>query len=342
MYGFDLNKEGKLKEYFEFYQNEVFPKIKEIPEVTQQDFWYHGLETHTENVVIRWIFFALAMDKNPYPVIFACAWHDLARVDDHHDELHWPRAVFIVTKLMDMFGNLLTEDEKEKVRWAVKNHTIWALAPDYISACLWDADRCRLSWEKTFHEKYFNTEIWKEIASHDVHQFAWFVAECLWNDYKANLVIHNIEELRVKNIIPVEYQDDEDDWWLGPRTFSFDDYYFFLNSSEISVFKSQEERDSYCEGKNITPYKKDLLVTALNKEKDRFWNWTVFEDNNKIYYIFEDTNRGNSVSLVKAEIIKADFKFDYKWEKTLTDEDNEKCYYNCNRKIWALDHWQFR
>lgn len=182
MYWFDENKRNKLKEYFEFYQNEVLPKIKTIREVTQKNYGYHGLLTHTEWVVIRWIFFALSMDKNVYPVIFACAWHDLARVNDRHDELHWPHAVPVVSKLMDMFDDSLGEDEKEKVKDAVKNHTIWVLAPDYISACLWDADRCRLAWEWTFRERYFNTEIWKYIASHDAREFIEFENECLWRE----------------------------------------------------------------------------------------------------------------------------------------------------------------
>lgn len=186
MYWFDGDKRNRLKEYFNFYQNEVLPQIRTIPEVTQKDYGYHGLLTHTEWVVIRWIFFALSMDKNVYPVIFACAWHDLARVDDYHDELHWPNAVPIVSKLMDMFNDLLTEDEKEKVKNAVKNHTIWVLAPDYISACLWDADRCRLAWEGDFYEKYFNTEMWKYIASHDAGGFIEFENKCLWRDLQTD------------------------------------------------------------------------------------------------------------------------------------------------------------
>ena len=180
MYWFDKNKKNELKKYYEFYKNEVLPKIRTIPEVTQIDYGYHGLLTHTEWVVIRWIFFALALDKNPYPVIFACAWHDLARINGRYDELHWPHAVPIVSKLMDMFGDLLTDDEKENVKNAVRKHTIWALAPDYISACLWDADRTRLSRERTFRKKYFNTEIWKKIASHDAKEFMEFVNDCLW------------------------------------------------------------------------------------------------------------------------------------------------------------------
>ena len=76
--------------------------------------------------------------------------------------------------------------KKEKVKDAVKNHTIWVLAPDYISACLWDADRCRLAWEGTFYEKYFNTERWKYIASHDAREFVEFENECLWRDLQTD------------------------------------------------------------------------------------------------------------------------------------------------------------
>ena len=92
--------EDQIREYFQFYENEVLPKIKEISEVTQKDYWYHWLLTHTEWVVFRWIYFAVSMNKRVYPVIFACASHDLARINDYHDIEHWPNAVPIAIKLI--------------------------------------------------------------------------------------------------------------------------------------------------------------------------------------------------------------------------------------------------
>ena len=196
------NIKESVRNYFKFYEKEVLTKIKTIPEVTQKDYWYHWLLTHTEWVVFRWIFFSVYMNKNPYPVIFACAWHDLARVSDWHDTMHWRNAVPIVSKLMDMFDNLLTEKEKEQVKDAIANHTGWEKAPDYISACLWDADRCRLAREWVFQERFFNTEIWKQIASHNAKDFLKFQNECLWRD----------ENTDKENVVQISCRRDTPDW----------------------------------------------------------------------------------------------------------------------------------
>ena len=174
--------EQAINKYFSFYENEVLTKIRTISDVTQNDYWYHWLLTHTEWVVFRWIYFAVSMNENPIPVIFACASHDLARTNDWNCFKHWPDAVHIAEKLMDMFNDLLSDEEKEKVKCAVKNHTIWTIAPDYISACLRDADRVRLSWERGYDERFFNTKPWKEIASWKPRDFLEFENRCLWRD----------------------------------------------------------------------------------------------------------------------------------------------------------------
>ena len=189
--------EEQLKKFFSFYQNEVLPKIKTIKEVTQTDYWYHWLLTHTEWVVFRWTYYALSIGENPIPVIFACASHDLARTNDQYNEFHWPNAVPIVTKLMNMFWDLLTNQEKEQIKYAVKNHTTWKKAPDYISACLRDADRTRLSWTLWYEGKFFNTEIAKKIASQDAKIFLEMENECLWrkkNDDREWILERQIEQ----------------------------------------------------------------------------------------------------------------------------------------------------
>jgi HD superfamily phosphohydrolase YqeK len=57
--------------------------------------------------------------------------------------------------------------EKQSVLSAIENHTIGSKTSDYISACLWDADRTRLAWERGYYEKYFNTDYAKQVASGD-------------------------------------------------------------------------------------------------------------------------------------------------------------------------------
>ena len=153
----------ELLKYFNFYREKLLPVIRKNTSVTQKLYWYHWLLTHTESVVFRWIYYALSLKENPYPVIFACAWHDLAREGDWDDLYHWPNAVAIITEIMEKFNDILTTEEKEMVKYAIKNHTIGTIAPDYVSACLRDADRTRLSRECWYKEKFFNTEIWKKL-----------------------------------------------------------------------------------------------------------------------------------------------------------------------------------
>lgn len=178
----------KLRELFEFYENDIIPVLRSIPEVTQTDYGRHWFYTHTDSVVFRWIYYSLCLNENPIPVIFACACHDIARTDDEYNEIHWESAVPIVRKLMDQFSDILTDAQKESVIYAVKNHTTWMSvpdyvpAPDYVSACLWDADRTRLWWIYWYQEKFMSTDESKRIALLDPIDFLKFQNECLWRD----------------------------------------------------------------------------------------------------------------------------------------------------------------
>lgn len=199
----DKKLQEEITKQFKFYEEEVLPKIHSIKEVTQKAYWYHWILTHTEWVVFRWIYFALSLWEDPTPVIFACAGHDLARTGDWEDYAHWPNAIPIVTKLMDMFDNLLTDNQKEMVKNAIKYHTGWEKAPDYVSACLRDADRCRLAREWEYYEKYFNTEPWKKVASWSIVEFLEFENKCLWR----KALTDNEWVLRIENFIwepPIE------------------------------------------------------------------------------------------------------------------------------------------
>jgi hypothetical protein len=78
----------EIKKWFNFYEAEIIPVVKAIPEVTQFDYGFHGFYTHTDSVVFRGIYYALYLGENSVPVIFACVCHDLARVDDEYNEVH--------------------------------------------------------------------------------------------------------------------------------------------------------------------------------------------------------------------------------------------------------------
>lgn len=172
----------ETKKWFNFYEDKIIPVVKSIPEVTQSDYGFHGFYTHTDSVVFRGIYYALCLGKDPAPVIFACVCHDIARTDDEYNEIHWEMALPVLEKLMSQFSGVLTNSQKNNIIYAVKNHTIWMEAPDYISACLWDADRTRLWWVYGYKEKFMSTEIAKRIASWSPVDFLKFQNECLWRD----------------------------------------------------------------------------------------------------------------------------------------------------------------
>ena len=158
-----IEKENKIREYFSFYQKQVLPEVEKL--ATQKKEGYHGLYTHTDSVVFRAIDYALELGKNPIPVIFAAACHDMARTHDCFDAQHGPNAVPLARKVMAKFPDQLTEQERNSVLSAIQYHTEGTQASDYISACLWDADRTRLSWEYGFQARFFNTDYAQKVAS---------------------------------------------------------------------------------------------------------------------------------------------------------------------------------
>lgn len=178
----EANIKEDVRKYFKYYENEIIPVIKTIPEVTQKDYWFHWFYTHTDAVVFRGIYYAVSLGEDPIPVIFACAFHDLARTDDEYNEIHWEAAVPICKKVLEQFSDILTEEQNESIVYAVRNHTTWRNAPDYVSACLWDADRTRLWWIYWYKEDFMNTDEAKRIASWRAKEFLEFQNECLWRD----------------------------------------------------------------------------------------------------------------------------------------------------------------
>ena len=158
-----LEKDNQIREYFDFYQTKVLPYVEKY--ATQPLDKYHGLHTHTDAVVFRAIDYALELGENPMPVIFAAACHDMARINDNEDLSHAERALPLARKVMNRFPKRLTDTEKETVLAAIRMHSTGIQTSDYICACLWDADRTRLAWERGYHERYFNIPYAKRVAS---------------------------------------------------------------------------------------------------------------------------------------------------------------------------------
>jgi len=153
-----------MYKFFNFYIDKLKPLI--IEKAQQPLDGEHGLNTHTNAVVFRGIDYSIHLGKDPLPVVFACAFHDIARTHDGFDTEHGKNAIPVAMKIMNKFPDLLDTNTRLSVLSAVMNHTTGQTAPDYISACLWDADRTRLSWNHGFDEKFFNTPRGKYAAQH--------------------------------------------------------------------------------------------------------------------------------------------------------------------------------
>lgn len=154
----------QIKQTFNFYLNKLKPLVAKS--CLQKMDGMHGLNTHTNAVVFRGIDYSLHMGYDPIPVVFACAFHDMARVADEGDKDHGKKAVPMAIKIMKQFPYLLDQDTRFSILYAILNHTNGQTAQDYISACLWDADRTRMAWHYGFDEKFFNTSRGKYVAQH--------------------------------------------------------------------------------------------------------------------------------------------------------------------------------
>ena len=161
-----------LSDTFDWYLKYVLPIIEK--HATQEKYGYHGLYTHTAAVVFRGIDYALSLKQDPKPVVLACAFHDIARLNDGPDMQHGERAIPIIEHVLQHDFSAYMPFAQAIIN-AVKNHTCGQTAPDYISACLWDADRTRLSWQRGFRPYFFTTNRAKDVASHSPDRYINFM-----------------------------------------------------------------------------------------------------------------------------------------------------------------------
>ena len=85
---------------------------------------------------------------------------------------------------MSHYSNLLSKKEKIAVLQAIAFHTDGEKADNYISACLWDADRTRIAWVMGYQEKYFQTQRAKVVASSNYQDYLQYQAKCLSVPYQ--------------------------------------------------------------------------------------------------------------------------------------------------------------
>ena len=149
-------------EYTKIFFDEVLPKIEQV--TTQSRYGYHGL-SHTIQVVMFALDIANSINQAPLPVLLAAALHDCARTNDEWCVNHGPDAVPVGKKFLTQHYPNMSQTDIEKILYAVKNHTVGRNATDAVSACLWDGDRIRLSWERGYNPDFFSTERGRQIAS---------------------------------------------------------------------------------------------------------------------------------------------------------------------------------
>lgn len=148
--------------YTRIFFNQILPQIEKIS--NQPRYGYHGL-THTTQVALFGIDIAQSIEQDPLPVLLAAGLHDCARTNDDWDTEHGLNAMPIACDFIAQNYSHLPLQTTQQILYAIRHHTIGEVAPDNISACLWDADRIRLSWECGYDKKFFNTARGCEIAS---------------------------------------------------------------------------------------------------------------------------------------------------------------------------------
>lgn len=148
--------------YAKIFFDEVLPRLEQV--TTQSRYGYHGL-SHTIQVALYALDIADSINQSPLPVILAAALHDCARTNDAWCVNHGPDAVPVGKKFLAQHYPNLPQTDVEKILHAVENHTTGRNATDGVSACLWDGDRIRLSWERGYNADFFSTERGRQIAS---------------------------------------------------------------------------------------------------------------------------------------------------------------------------------
>ncbi|MBQ8294304.1 MAG: hypothetical protein IJX89_02885 [Alphaproteobacteria bacterium] len=159
--------------YAKLYFNQILPQIAEI--TNQSRYGYHGL-SHTNQVAMFGLDLSDGINTDPLPVLLAAGLHDCARTNDAWCTEHGPRAVPIGREfLAKNYANLSTTTV-QKILYAIEHHTTGRHAPDTVSACLWDADRIRLSWEMEYLPHLFSTNIGRYIAGMTPPRQAQYIA----------------------------------------------------------------------------------------------------------------------------------------------------------------------
>lgn len=176
-----------VKDYL-LYEEKILPVILAEQSVLQKRLGYHGLLTHTRSVVFRGIDYCLSLSEKVMPVILACAFHDLAKGFDGYDESHGANAVPIAKKIIAKLDVELSAEEMEMIFDAITNHTTCMNPTNYVTGCLDDADRTRLSWQYGYNESYYYSPRAKLVASGSPHDYVRYMCRLTGIPYMDELV----------------------------------------------------------------------------------------------------------------------------------------------------------
>jgi len=138
----------------------------------QPDSGYHGFG-HSVFVARVAALLALKLDRNPLPAMIAGLLHDAGRRDDAADPEHAALGAEIAALVLEPWlGRYLDASVQTEVVDAIRRHADEEPAAGDIAACLRDADRLRLAWERGFEPRCFTTPAGAEFARRSPHYLA--------------------------------------------------------------------------------------------------------------------------------------------------------------------------
>lgn len=191
----------------EFYTRELTDKVMpNIAKVSRQpQFGYHGL-THSYQVALFAIDIAIAIKTDPRPVMIAAALHDCARTDDSKNREHGAECEPIARKFIARHYPTLSPFTVTQIVNAIQMHPYGLIPHDIISACLWDADRIRMSWDFGFSRKYFSTLYGLLVAAMKPHDQEKYI--CYQNEFLVRTGIKNFARIQYERNMDAKYIAD--------------------------------------------------------------------------------------------------------------------------------------
>ena len=147
-----------------FASRELFPALRPLGVATEAN-GYHGLQ-HCLDVGLLAVVLSYLHETPATPVFLAALTHDLRR-DAPRDQHNAKDSAVLCQELIEGPWAAYTSDFDLEIFDAVAVHSSLHQAPSMMAKILRDADRVRLSWERGFEERFFETDWGKEFAKRD-------------------------------------------------------------------------------------------------------------------------------------------------------------------------------